>query len=163
ALVAYDASSFDKNVGFKRLIMLWSSEQKPDDKLGLFTKFCCPTIANGRVYQPAIENKVLVYGLRKEPDGGYNIGFGGRTGLVFTGSACVTEDGFVRLTDHAHNVKSAPYEETTPTFNAGSVFAREPVNIVRFETSFVFRLTNAAANGFTFTIQGESAHAIGSC
>ena len=44
---------------------------------------------------------------------------------------------------------------------AGSAFFNMPVSIQSFDTKFTFQLTNPAADGFTFTIQGNSAKAIG--
>jgi hypothetical protein len=163
-LAAFNASSFDNNLGFKRLTMVWNSRQNPADDLALFAKFCCPTIANGRVYQASGSNRVVVYGL-KPADGGYNIGFGGTTGLALNGTAIVTKDKTIVLTEHAHKQfpnGAAAYTDPTPTFNAGSFFSTQLVNITKFVTSFTFRLINAAADGFTFTIQAEGPNALGS-
>ena len=45
---------------------------------------------------------------------------------------------------------------------AGSVFSTNTVPIAAFSTAFTFQLTNATADGFTFTIQGKSPTALGS-
>ena len=43
---------------------LWNSEQNSGrDRLGNFSKFSPPTIANGRVYMATLSNKLVVYGL----------------------------------------------------------------------------------------------------
>src|SRR5207249_2901165 len=88
-----------------------------------------------------------VYGQRSTPDGGYNMAFGGRTGLTLNGSAR-SDGGPIRLTG-------------LHPFQAGSVFCTDPVDVRRFQTTFRFRLGNAAADGFTFTIQGEGPRALG--
>lgn len=145
-LIAYDASRFDAQ---GRLIALWRSRQHPRrDDYGSFPKFCCPTIANGKVYQATFSNQLCVYGLLPQPDGGYNLGFGGTTGLTFNGSARV-EQNYLRLTG-LHD------------FQAGSVFSTAPVNVEAFQTTFRFLLTRAEADGFTFTIQSEGPRALGS-
>jgi Legume lectin domain/Chitobiase/beta-hexosaminidase C-terminal domain/Bacterial lectin len=45
---------------------------------------------------------------------------------------------------------------------ARSAFFTIPVNVQQFSSSFNFKLTNASADGFTFTIQGNSQTALGS-
>jgi hypothetical protein len=162
SLIAYDASNFDPNLAYKRLTMLWHSRQNPADGLGDFAKFCVPTVANGRVYQATGSDQVAIYGLRPNPNA-IRLGFdGGSGGFVLNGSAIISPQGRVVLTEHAHNGSPTPYTDTTPTFLAGSIFTRETFDITRFNTSFTFLLTDAAADGFTFTIQAESPHAIGS-
>jgi hypothetical protein len=146
-LVAYDASQFDSQ---GRLAMLWRSHQNPQrDDYGKFAKFCCPTIANGKVYQATFSNQLNVYGLLAPAnrDGGYNFAFGGKTGLTLNGSAR-SDGGPVRLAGQH-------------LFQAGSVFITNRVDVRRFTTTFRFLLTNAHADGFTFTIQGEGPHALG--
>jgi len=44
---------------------------------------------------------------------------------------------------------------------ARSAFFTAPVNVQQFTTSFDFQLTNPAADGFTFTIQGNGPTALG--
>jgi hypothetical protein len=178
ALIAYDARNFDSNLGFKRLRMLWSSLQNTADQLGFFSKFCCPTIANGRVYQ-AGGKQVAVYGIKKTEDGGYRLNDGSSptlplcgNGLVLNGSASVTREGAIRLTDHPQQPRypPGPVEPPSfvpplppPTFHAGSFFSTSKVDIRRFQADFAFRIDKASrAYGFTFTIQAESPNAIGS-
>jgi len=145
-LVAYDASSFDSQ---GRIVAIWSSHQNPRrDDYGNFPKFCCPTIANGRVYQATFSNQLVVYGLLQQPDGGYNLGFGGATGLTLNGNAR-SADGRVRLTGRHQ-------------FQAGSAFHTTPVNVERFQSMFRFLLGHAQADGITFTIQVEGPRALGS-
>lgn len=144
-LIAYNASQFDSQ---NRLVMLWRSHQNPSrDDYGKFAKFCCPTIANGKVYQATFSNKLNVYGLLAAADGGYNCEFGGKTGLTLNGSAR-SDDGPIRLTGQH-------------PFQAGSVFCTDPVDVTHFTSTFRFRLNNAHADGLTFTIQGEGPHALG--
>jgi PA14 domain-containing protein/K319-like protein len=55
-LRAYDASDVT--------VELWNSEQNAArDGAGNFSKFSCPTIANGKVYLATFSNKLVVYGL----------------------------------------------------------------------------------------------------
>lgn len=57
---AYDAENVSQE--------LWNSEQNPArDALGNYTKFCAPTIANGKVYVPTTSNQLVVYGLLQTP------------------------------------------------------------------------------------------------
>ncbi len=160
ALAAFAAGRFDERLGFRRLELLWSSQQNPADAPGLISKFCCPTIAAGRVYYPTASDCVVVYGT-KAADGGYDLGFGGTSGLTLNGSAAVSERGTIILTDLPQVKADDPYLSDTPTLHAGSFFTSELVDIRRFETDFDFRLTDAAADGFTFTIQAESPKALG--
>ncbi len=47
-------------------------------------------------------------------------------------------------------------------YEAGSVFYGSPLNVQTFTTDFSFKLTNPAADGFTFTIQNAGPNALGS-
>jgi hypothetical protein len=49
----------------------------------------------------------------------------------------------------------------TGTHEAGSVFSTNAVDITKFSNQFTFQLTNANADGFTFTIQGVGPTALG--
>jgi hypothetical protein len=42
---------------------LWNSSQYPGDEPGGYSKFVCPTIANGKVYLATFSNQLVVYGL----------------------------------------------------------------------------------------------------
>jgi hypothetical protein len=145
-LAAYDAVQFDAQ---GRLVQLWHSHQNPSDDAGIFAKFCCPTIADGKVFLATFSNKLQIYGLRPVSDGGYSVGFGGHNGLTLNGSARGA-GGPLRLTGK-HDLQ------------AGSVFGTKPVNVKTFNTSFRFRTTggNATADGLTFCIQSEGPRALG--
>lgn len=55
-LQAFDANDLSRE--------LWNSRQNAArDDVGMFAKFCCPTVANGKVYVGTFSNKVQVYGL----------------------------------------------------------------------------------------------------
>jgi len=57
---AYDASDLGH--------LLWDSKQNAGrDDVGMFAKFCPPTIINGRVYVPTFSNQLQVYGLLAQP------------------------------------------------------------------------------------------------
>lgn len=68
-------------------------------------------------------------------------------GLTFNGAAKLNGVR-LRLTDGGSN-------------EAGSAFVSTPINIQTFTTDFGFLLSNANADGFTFTIQGVGATALG--
>jgi len=145
-LTAYDAAQPDAQ---GRFVQLWHSHQNPDDDPGIFAKFCCPTIADGKVFLATFSNKLRIYGLRSTSDGGYNVGFGGHTGLTLNGSAR-TAGGVLRLTGK-HDLQ------------AGSVFITNPVNVRTFNAIFRFQTApgNNTADGLTFCIQGEGPRALG--
>ena len=71
------------------------------------------------------------------------------TGLTLNGGAAIAGDAFLRLTDGSGN-------------EARSTFFSTPVDVRSFSTTFTFHLTNANADGFTFTIQNNNADALGS-
>jgi hypothetical protein len=186
-LVAYEATSFDTNLPFARLNMIWSARQHPNDNPGRFAKFCCPTIAGGRVYLATagikdpttgiVVKQVRVYGLKVDQnglrlsDGGYNVGFGGNNGLTFNGSAAVNIDAGngkrngLMLTDVAHPVIEGggliQDGQVLKPFNAGSVFSTAAVDVSTLDTTFTILLEEAVADGFTFTIQAEGRFALG--
>jgi hypothetical protein len=160
ALVAYDASAFDSNLAYKRVRMLWSSRQVPDDAVGDHVKFCCPTVANGRVYLATGNGQVAIYG-RRASAAAPKIGFsGGPAGLALNGSARLSQTETVILTEHAQG-EAANENGATPTFLAGSVFTRDMVDIRAFTCRFTVKLTAPGADGFTFTVQAEGPHALG--
>jgi hypothetical protein len=70
------------------------------------------------------------------------------TGLTLNGKATVTGTR-LQLTDGGTNEASSAYYST-------------PVNIQSFTTQFLFQLTNANADGFTFIIQNSGLNALGS-
>ncbi len=55
-LRAIDASDVTKE--------LWNSSIYPDDNVGNYAKFNCPTVANGKVYLATFSNQLIVYGLK---------------------------------------------------------------------------------------------------
>jgi len=85
------------------------------------------------------------------PAAGVNFGsgFAGATGLTLNGAAAINGAN-LRLTSGSAN-------------QTASAFTSSLVNIAAFTTSFNFQLTAGTntADGFTFTIQGESATALG--
>jgi hypothetical protein len=42
---------------------LWNSSDNINDTLGLYAKFVCPTVANGKVYMVTFSGKLVVYGI----------------------------------------------------------------------------------------------------
>ncbi len=77
----------------------------------------------------------------------FGSGFSSTAGLTLNGSA-VAAGGALELTTGGLN-------------QAGSVFWNAPINTQAFTTNFEFQLTNAQANGFTFTIQNVGPTALG--
>ncbi len=78
----------------------------------------------------------------------YGSGFASVAGLTLNGSATNADDTRLQLT-------------TGGTYQASSVFYNTPTNIQAFTTNFGFQLSDALADGFTFTIQNAGPTAIG--
>ena len=78
----------------------------------------------------------------------YGNGFASVAGLTLNGSATNADDTRLQLT-------------TGLTYQASSVFYNTPTNIQAFTTNFAFQLSNAQADGFTFTIQNVGPTAMG--
>jgi hypothetical protein len=75
-------------------------------------------------------------------------GFASVAGMTLNGSATNVDDSRLQLT-------------TGLTYQAGSAFWNTPVNIQSFTTDFSFQLSNAQADGFTFTLQNVAPTAVG--
>jgi hypothetical protein len=76
----------------------------------------------------------------------YQAGFNA-VGLTTNGSSSIVGSA-LQLTSGALN-------------DAGSAFYSTPLNVQKFTSEFAFHLTNAVADGFTFTIQNGGARALG--
>ena len=81
------------------------------------------------------------------PDINFSAGFAGETSLTLNGGAIISGSR-LRLTDGGAN-------------EARSAFFTTPVNVAQFTSDFSFQLTTPNADGFTFTIQGAGATAVG--
>jgi len=101
---------------------------------------------------PALQNSNITTAAYIIQVGGNTINFGSgfstTAGLQFNGSAVASNDTRLQLTDGGLN-------------EAGSVFWNAPINIQAFTTTFQFQISNAQANGFTFTIQNNAPTALG--
>ena len=75
-------------------------------------------------------------------------GFSSTTGLTLNGSTKASNDSRLQLTDGGVN-------------EAGSVFWNKLISVQAFTTTFTFQLSEAKANGFTFTIQNVKPTALG--
>lgn len=75
-------------------------------------------------------------------------GFSNATGLTLNGSATNADDTRLQLT-------------TGLGYQAGSAFYNTPTNIQAFTTDFAFQISNAGADGFTFTMQNVAPTALG--
>ena len=103
-------------------------------------------IATASGYNPSS----IASGIYTINSGGTGINYGGgftSTGLTFNGTA-VLNGTRLRLTDTGAN-------------EAGSAFVTTRINVQTFTTDFGFQLSSASADGFTFTIQGVGATALG--
>ncbi len=92
--------------------------------------------------------QILSWSYRGGPVPNNPTGFPTGTGLTLNGSAALAGSS-IMLTNGGSN-------------EAGSVFYNTPVNVEAFTNDFDFQLTNAQADGFTFTIQGNGPAALGS-
>ncbi len=101
---------------------------------------------------PALQNSTVVTAAYIIQAGGTTINFGNGfssvAGLTLNGSTSNADDSRLQLTEGKLN-------------QAGSVFYSQPINIQAFTTDFAFQLSNAVADGFTFTIQNNAATALG--
>ena len=79
----------------------------------------------------------------------FSAGFANVTGLTMNGSTENNNDSRLELTDGLLN-------------QAGSAFWNQPVGVSAFSTQFLFQLSDAVADGFTFTIQNVGPTALGS-
>ncbi len=91
--------------------------------------------------------QILTWSYQSQIQPYYGAGFSPVSGLEWNGSAALT-GGSLELTDGGLG-------------EAGSAYYATPVNIQAFSTDFNFQLTNAAADGFTFTIQNAGPTALG--
>jgi hypothetical protein len=101
-----------------------------------------PTLQNSNVGTAAYEIQTGVASINFES------GFSSTAGLTLNGSTASDNNAHLDLTNGGLS-------------QAGSVFWNVPINIQAFTTTFQFQLSNAQANGFTFTIQNMGATALG--
>src|ERR1700761_6925252 len=78
----------------------------------------------------------------------FGSGFSSVAGLTLNGSAVNTDDSRLQLT-------------TAAMYQAGSVFWNQPIGVQTFTTDFLFQLSSAQGDGFTFTIQNVGPTALG--
>lgn len=81
------------------------------------------------------------------PNVNFGSGFAGENSLTLNAGAVIAGSR-LRLTDGGAN-------------EARSAFFTTPVNVAQFTSDFSFQLTNPSGDGFTFTIQGVGATAVG--
>ncbi len=145
---------------------LYSSDANPNrDYPGTAVKFSVPTVVNGKVYVPA-QFQVTVYGLLNGQQGGgggsnppsgsgdpqagidFSLGFSDSPQFMSFNGSTDLDDSRLQLT-------------TGGLFQAGSAFYKTAVDIRTFITDFAFQMSNAVADGITFTIQGNDPTALG--
>ena len=101
---------------------------------------------------PVLESSNVVAAPYVIQAGGSSINFGSGfssvAGLTLNGSAVNTDDSRLQLT-------------TAGTYQAGSVFWNQPIGVQSFTTDFLFQLSSAQGDGFTFTIQNVGTKALG--
>lgn len=78
----------------------------------------------------------------------FSSGFAGAAGLLTLNGSAQVSGSNLELTDGGGT-------------EAGSAFSTTTLPVQRFNTTFKFQLTNAQADGFTFTIQGQGPTALG--
>jgi len=78
----------------------------------------------------------------------FSSGFASAAGLLTLNGSTLLNGSNLELTDGGGN-------------EAGSAFSTTALPVQRFNTTFNFQLTNAQADGFTFTIQGQGPTALG--
>jgi hypothetical protein len=107
---------------------------------------------NAIAIDPSLQNSSVVSAAYVIQAGGSSINFGSGfssvTGLTLNGSAINTDDSRLQLTNGADN-------------EAGSMFWSTAIGIQAFTTDFSFQLSDAVADGFTFTIQNVGPKALG--
>ncbi|MEO6961306.1 MAG: discoidin domain-containing protein [Puia sp.] len=73
--ISHSITGCDANSGNCKIILravkasniateLWNNTTNPTDYIGLFSKMVCPTVANGKVYEPTTSGYLAVYGLK---------------------------------------------------------------------------------------------------
>jgi len=92
-----------------------------------------------RIYQITVEGTSI----------DFSAGFSSAPGVMTFNGSTDLDDTRLQLTNGALN-------------EAGSAFFNTPVQITSFTTDFTFQLSNAVADGFTFTLQGNGPTALGS-
>ncbi len=183
AELAAPANSVDQNVGSavatdgRRVVVGGSSfpgevyvYNRPGTDSWMSTSAPDATLVSGEVNSffglgLAIANDAIVVGAPQQTVGGlpyqgagyvfeptsmidFSAGFGSLSDMDYAGSASFS-GAAVELTDGGAG-------------EAGSAFYPTRVNVQSFTTDFSFRLTDAAADGFTFTIQNVGPAALGS-
>jgi len=106
--------------------------------LAMATSNLTPSIVSGGTYTIQNSGTGIDFGS----------GFASVAGLTLNGSAINSDDSRLQLTSGG-------------TFQAGSVFYNTVMNIQSFTNDFSFQLSNALADGFTFTIQSNAPTARG--
>jgi PKD repeat protein len=145
---AYDASNVANE--------LWNSQQiAARDALGNYTKFCAPTIANGKVYVTTTSSNLAVYGLLGTPSQGvlpasYNFGTLA-TGTTAQTSFVVTNTGGGELigtvaTAGPFAIVSGSSYALAGGGSTSAVVSFTPLSVGSFTTNVVF-----ASNGGTST------------
>ena len=109
-----------------------------DTLQAMATSNLTPSVVGGGIYSILYSGVGINFGS----------GFSTVTGLTFNGSAVHSDDSRLQLTNGG-------------TFQAGSVFYNSLMNIQSFTNDFSFQLSNAQADGFTFTIQSNSPTTLG--
>jgi Legume lectin domain/Chitobiase/beta-hexosaminidase C-terminal domain len=97
---------------------------------------------------PSLNDSPVVTGVYTiNPNGTTSINFG----LGFSNPGCMQFNGSTDLDDSRLQLTNGGMNE------AGSAFCNTPVDVRGFSTDFTFQLSNAAADGITFTIQNSPA------
>jgi hypothetical protein len=107
---------------------------------------------NAVAIDPILQSSTVVAAPYVIQAGGSSINFGNGfasvAGLSLNGSATNADDVRLQLT-------------TGGNYQAGSVFWNQPIGIQSFTTDFLFQLSSAQGDGFTFTLQNVGPKALG--
>jgi hypothetical protein len=132
-----------------------AAQTLPNAVTGIWGK---PSVFNETVYFGGQGDNIKSFGLRTFRSNNYiyNPDFTAQSGLQLNGTA-----GYVSVTNN--NVKSTVLQLTSgANAQISSAFTTNRVNVQKFNTQFLFQMSNAVADGFTFTLQGQGPGAIGS-
>jgi hypothetical protein len=147
---AYDAARRSGSA----LIELWDSQQNATrDALGAYTKFCAPTIANGRVYAPtASSHQLVVYGSFAVP--AFSLASSPASQTVNAGGA----GGVFNVTIASSNSFANPVALTASGLPPGVTASFNPPSVTASGSSVltVTASNNVPQRPYPFTISGNA-------
>ena len=147
---AYDAARRSGTA----LIELWNSQQNSlRDALGAYTKFCAPTIANGRVYAPtAASHQLVVYGSLAVP--AFSLSNTPPSQTVNAGGAGAVFSVTIGFSNFFANTVTLSASGLPPGISASF----NPQSVTAYATSLltVMASNNVPQGSYPFTISGSA-------